>query len=63
MDIDLLDNNDGSFTVKYTPPKPGAYQLKVAFAGTEVPGSPVRVNVQPHLDVGGIRVDGMDSSK
>ena len=28
VDIDVLDNNDGSFTVKYTAPNAGAYQVK-----------------------------------
>lgn len=27
VDLDVLDNNDGSFTVKYTAPRPGAYQV------------------------------------
>lgn len=62
VDIDVLDNHDGSFTIKYAAPHPGMYQLRVVFAGTEIPGSPIRVNVQPHLDVGGIRVEGLDSS-
>lgn len=28
VDIDVLDHQDGSFTVKYTAPKPGAYQVR-----------------------------------
>lgn len=28
VDIDVLDNEDGSFTVKYVAPKPGAYQVR-----------------------------------
>lgn len=29
VDIDVLDNNDGSYTVKYTAPKAGIYQVRL----------------------------------
>lgn len=63
VDIAVLDNADGSFTIKYNAPRPGTYHLRVVFAGSEIPGSPIRVNVQPHLDIGGIRVEGLDESR
>uniref|UniRef100_F1KPN0 Filamin-A n=1 Tax=Ascaris suum TaxID=6253 RepID=F1KPN0_ASCSU len=59
VDLDVLDNNDGSFTVKYTAPRPGAYQLKVVFAGVEIPR--VEINVKPHVDISGIRVEGLEN--
>ncbi|CAD6191974.1 unnamed protein product [Caenorhabditis auriculariae] len=59
VDIDVLDNRDGSFTVKYTAPKPGAYQLNVIFAGDEI--SPIEINVKPRVDVSGIRVEGLEN--
>ncbi|VDM28264.1 unnamed protein product [Toxocara canis] len=31
VDLDVLDNNDGSFTVRYTAPRPGAYQVTSLF--------------------------------
>uniref|UniRef100_A0A915C7H0 Calponin-homology (CH) domain-containing protein n=1 Tax=Parascaris univalens TaxID=6257 RepID=A0A915C7H0_PARUN len=60
VDLDVLDNNDGSFTVKYTAPRPGAYQLKVVFAGVEIPR--VEINVKPHVDISGIRVEGLENA-
>lgn len=27
VNLDVLDNDDGSFTVKYTAPRPGSYQV------------------------------------
>uniref|UniRef100_A0A914UJL9 Calponin-homology (CH) domain-containing protein n=1 Tax=Plectus sambesii TaxID=2011161 RepID=A0A914UJL9_9BILA len=59
VDLDVLDNHDGSFTIKYTAPRPGSYQLRVVFAGHDL--LPIQINVQPHLDVGGIRVEGLDN--
>ena len=35
----------------------------MVFAGAESPCSPIHVNVQPHLDVGGIRVQGLSNSE
>ncbi|KHJ91925.1 Filamin/ABP280 repeat protein [Oesophagostomum dentatum] len=58
--IDVLDNNDGSFTVKYTAPRPGAYQLNVVFAGAQVP--PIEINVEPQVDTSGIRVTGLENA-
>ncbi|CAJ0932819.1 unnamed protein product, partial [Mesorhabditis belari] len=60
VDIDVLDNQDGSFTVKYTAPRPGAYQLNVVFAGVD--GPPIEINVKPHVDRGGIRVEGLENA-
>ncbi|CAJ0587674.1 unnamed protein product, partial [Mesorhabditis spiculigera] len=60
VDIDVLDNQDGSFTVKYTAPKPGAYQLNVVFAGVD--GPPIEINVKPHVDKAGIRVEGLENA-
>ena len=31
VDIDVLGNNDGSFTVKYAAPNAGAYQVRSVF--------------------------------
>ncbi|VDO69600.1 unnamed protein product [Haemonchus placei] len=58
--IDVLDNSDGSFTVKYTAPRPGKYQLNVVFAGAQVP--PIEINVEPQVDISGIRVTGLENA-
>lgn len=36
-------------------------QLRVVFAGHEIPD--IQINVQPHLDIAGVRVQGLDNSK
>ncbi|GMR46035.1 hypothetical protein PMAYCL1PPCAC_16230 [Pristionchus mayeri] len=59
VDIDVLKNADGSFTVKYTAPRPGPYQLKVVFAGEELPK--IEINVKPNFDPAGIRVEGLEN--
>ncbi|GMT21276.1 hypothetical protein PFISCL1PPCAC_12573 [Pristionchus fissidentatus] len=59
VDIDVLENNDGSFTVKYTAPRPGPYQLKVVFAGEELPK--IEINVKPNFDPARIRVEGLEN--
>ena len=53
----------GTFTVDYTAPSPGSYKVTVFFAGKEVPQSPIKVQVAPHIDVSGIRVEGLEASK
>lgn len=60
VDIDVLDHQDGSFTVKYVAPRPGAYQLNVVFAGEEIP--PIEINVQPRVDTSGIVVSGLENT-
>ncbi|CAL2042238.1 unnamed protein product [Caenorhabditis brenneri] len=59
VDLDVLDNQDGSFTVKYTAQRPGSYQLNVVFAGEQI--SPIAINVKPNVDTSGIRVDGLEN--
>ncbi|PAV82322.1 hypothetical protein WR25_16759 [Diploscapter pachys] len=61
VDIDVLDNNDGSFTVKYTAPNAGAYQVNVVFAGEKI--SPIEINVKPQIDISGIKVEGLENEK
>ena len=38
-------------------------QVKVNYAGQEVPQSPIRVPVQPHVDVSKVKVDGLEPSE
>ncbi|XP_035708450.1 filamin-A isoform X3 [Folsomia candida] len=57
---ELSDNGDGSYSVDYAPPTPGNYKVSVKYAGQEVPSSPFRVPVQPHVDVSKVKVDGLE---
>ncbi|CAF1678100.1 unnamed protein product, partial [Adineta ricciae] len=38
LDIDIVDNEDGTFNVYYTPHNPGNYVVKIKFGGQDVPG-------------------------
>ncbi|ESO10099.1 hypothetical protein HELRODRAFT_72745 [Helobdella robusta] len=37
VDIDILDNGDGTMSIVYTPTKPGDYALEIKFGGKPVP--------------------------
>jgi hypothetical protein len=43
----ILDNNNGTYSVKYTPDATGVYFLSTTVNGSPVKGSPFVVNVQP----------------
>ena len=57
------DNGDGTYTVAYTPAAPGPLKVNVLYAGKLVPQSPIAVQVQPHVDVSKVKVDGLEPSK
>lgn len=38
VDVKVIDNDDGTFTVNYKLPEPGDYTLNVKFGGQSVPG-------------------------
>ena len=37
VDIDILDNGDGTVSIVYTPTKPGDYALEIKFGGKPIP--------------------------
>jgi filamin len=37
VDIDIIDNGDGTISVMYTPRQPGAYTLEIKFGGKTIP--------------------------
>ena len=45
LDIDIVDNEDGTFNVFYTPHNPGNYVIKIKFGGQDVPGGDFVVTV------------------
>lgn len=59
----MTDNEDGTFTVDYCAPAPGNYTLNVVYGGVAVPCCPLKVPIQPHVDVSKIKVDGLEPSK
>ncbi|XP_048512213.1 filamin-A isoform X4 [Athalia rosae] len=62
LPITLSDNEDGTYTVDYVAPQPGNYTVDLKYGGLKVPKSPIKVNVQPHVDVSKIKVDGLEPS-
>ncbi|CAF4598840.1 unnamed protein product, partial [Rotaria magnacalcarata] len=38
LDIDIVDNEDGTFNLFYTPHNPGNYVIKIKFGGQDIPG-------------------------
>lgn len=60
--IQLMDNEDETFSVDYVPPSIGNYKVSVAFAGKEIPNSPITVKVEPQIDVSKVKVDGLEPS-
>lgn len=61
--ISLTDNEDGTYTVDYMPPQPGNYTVNLNYGGLKVPQCPIKVNVQPHIDVSKVKVDGLEPSE
>ena len=45
LDIDIVDNEDGTFNVFYTPHNPGNYVIKIKFGGQDIPGGDFVVTV------------------
>ncbi|XP_023712514.1 filamin-A isoform X3 [Cryptotermes secundus] len=60
--LTVTDNEDGTFTVDYRAPTPGNYTLNVLYGGVTVSCCPLKVPIQPHVDVSKIKVDGLEPS-
>lgn len=48
LDIDIVDNEDGTFNLFYTPHNPGYYVIKIKFGGQDIPGGEFVVTVSSH---------------
>ena len=55
---DIIDNDNGSYTVSYTPPTPGSYSIIIRFYGKQIPGSPFQLEVVPRADASKCRAYG-----
>ncbi|XP_036141494.1 filamin-A isoform X3 [Monomorium pharaonis] len=62
LPISLTDNENGTYVVDYMPPQPGNYTVNLNYGGLKVPQCPIKVNVQPHIDVSKVKVDGLEPS-
>jgi len=45
LDLDIVDNEDGTFNLFYTPHNPGNYVIKLKFGGQDIPGGDFVVTV------------------
>ncbi|KAJ8387375.1 hypothetical protein AAFF_G00157520 [Aldrovandia affinis] len=43
LDVDVVENADGTFDIYYTAPKPGKYVITIRFGGEHIPDSPFHV--------------------
>ncbi|CAN0094806.1 unnamed protein product, partial [Bubo scandiacus] len=60
-DFEVIDNHDYSYTVKYTPTLQGPLAVVVTYGGDPVPKSPFPVTVAPPLQLGKVKVQGLNS--
>ncbi|XP_052093728.1 filamin-A-like isoform X19 [Mytilus californianus] len=59
--VNTIDNQDGTFKIEYTPSSPGTYTVSVFFANSEIPMSPIKVNVESSIDLSKVKVVGLDT--
>lgn len=45
VDVDVVENEDGTFDIFYAAPQPGKYVICVRFGGEHIPNSPFQVTV------------------
>uniref|UniRef100_H2N036 Calponin-homology (CH) domain-containing protein n=1 Tax=Oryzias latipes TaxID=8090 RepID=H2N036_ORYLA len=45
LDVDVVENADGTFDIYYTAPEPGKYVITIRFGGEQIPNSPFHVVV------------------
>lgn len=57
VDVDVVENEDGTFDIFYTAPQPGKYVICVRFGGEHVPNSPFQVTVRRDQGWGGLGGD------
>ncbi len=65
MDVpyEIDQKGDEVLEVRYEPKLPGQHCVSITFNNQEIPQSPIKVLVEPDVDVGRIVVTGIDSSK
>uniref|UniRef100_W5KSA5 Filamin C n=1 Tax=Astyanax mexicanus TaxID=7994 RepID=W5KSA5_ASTMX len=49
LDVDVVENSDGTFDIYYTAPEPGKYVITIRFGGEHIPNSPFHVVVRTFL--------------
>ncbi|XP_062856326.1 filamin-C-like isoform X2 [Trichomycterus rosablanca] len=57
-EVHIFNNNDGTFSVTYTPSSHGPYTISIRYGGVMVPKCPIRLQVEPSVDTSGVKVYG-----
>lgn len=52
LDVDVVENHDGTFDIYYTAPEPGKYVITIRFGGEHIPNSPFHVLVSATAEAG-----------
>ncbi|XP_013981374.2 filamin-C isoform X2 [Salmo salar] len=60
-DFEIIDNHDYSYTVKYTAVQQGQMTISVTHGGDPIPKSPFIITVAPPIDLGKVKVTGLDT--
>ncbi|CAB1322710.1 unnamed protein product, partial [Coregonus sp. 'balchen'] len=60
-DFEIIDNHDYSYTVKYTAVRQGQMTISVTHGGDPIPKSPFNITVAPPVDLGKVKVTGLDT--
>ncbi|KAF7253753.1 Filamin-C [Varanus komodoensis] len=47
LDVDVVENHDGTFDIYYTAPEPGKYVITIRFGGELIPKSPFHATEEP----------------
>ncbi|XP_066504550.1 filamin-C isoform X2 [Hoplias malabaricus] len=57
-EVRIYNNEDGTFSVTYTPQSHGPYTISIRYGGTMIPKCPIRIQVEPAVDTSGVKVYG-----
>ena len=61
--VTTTDMKDNTFRIDFEPKTVGLYTCSVFFADQEIPTSPYKINVLPSIDIGKVRVEGLEESE
>ena len=56
--VNIVDNQDGTFSCDYVPLKAGKYRVSITYGGSPISGAPFEVNVDPAPDASAVRMAG-----
>ena len=62
IQYDIEQKSDEVLEVRYEPKLPGMHCISITFNNQEIPQSPIKVLIEPDIDVSKIKVLNMDTS-